>query len=1183
MRMPKSQAFLLLLVCLSLGFNLIIPFFDRKSVAEAAWWDASWTKLKVVSISNPVANYQMTLNVTYDGDMQADFDDLRFTDSDNTTALPYWIETKVNSAYALLWVKLHDTDTSINMYYGNAGASATSNGTATWDYFLDWSTNKSSLFTKYYKTNSVDSIRYTSLGLHFNLTATNGYRLLYDVTNTWRNLGNYGTGCGLLLLDSTGQSKRESAGCIGTMFYVDGRVTQKTYFSHFGYTAVNYYSTGDNASYLYPVAVKHTFNVVTTSTLSNSKCTLGSSQGTQKMLMSLTKNISKHNMTTLGYDSAYQQTGTGGVDYWVYKSANGSIQYGAYYPGRTGQLRNENKWVAIGKYQATEPVGTFGAEQSPPASRAWATKGSGWNRFGNGAWSTQQGWNIFANTAAWSTLPPWVQSEHHPETTVNKAYQGASDTIHTPGSTEFFTADYTDVRYINDNKAFDKYSDDYAYFSTWYNLTVNETPLKTVNIVWYGYALDMDENYNWNSSGILWLLNRTSGLWENKSFYARHADTNYHYLYANITSGFSDYIVGGKLKFLVENSYPGTWSTQQIDYVHVTTTIGSNGYTTFGNRYSWTSEETGYNTLGNISSWGTKIEGWNTFGNTASWTTKMQGWNTLRNTASFVTKDQGWNSFTNVTTWHQLGMGWNDFLNTVSWKTEQSGWNTFGHSPSWQGPEGWNSFQNISSWMSKASGYNSFNNMVAWQTIQSGFNTFENSVSWKPVQSGYVLFGNSASWSTKSSGWNSFTNTATYQQKQTGWNTFLNHSSYLIIDQGWNTFQSDRSWLPVIDGWNIFGNIASWTTIEGWNTFGNQASYTNIDQGWSTFGNISSNVILYQGWNTFWNQAMWSISEQGWNTFLNHSSYLIIDQGWNTFQSDRSWLPVTDGWNMFKNAEWMNVTDGYNTFGNISSWSILDQGWNTFNNTVNWTNIGQGWNTFGNMIGWNNIVHGWNTFGNISSWTVIEQGWNTFGNTSYMALLDLFPANGSLICPTCYENDTFFYFNVHVDHTNGSLMDIVWSTWNGTVIGAVYNVGNGTYHIVPFESIMPIIYNSSFNYTINVTDGITTISQTLVFATDTFLHCSQSTLDATQFGALLCIFFFLFFFTVGYLTKKSSSGLFMFIGAWHLISFGVLAAGWSLVFVPFIIPASIYAMFLGINKFRTIRRESAARGRTIGR
>ena len=37
---------------------------------------------------------------------RTDFGDVRFTDDDGTTLLDYWIEEKVDSDYAIIWVKL---------------------------------------------------------------------------------------------------------------------------------------------------------------------------------------------------------------------------------------------------------------------------------------------------------------------------------------------------------------------------------------------------------------------------------------------------------------------------------------------------------------------------------------------------------------------------------------------------------------------------------------------------------------------------------------------------------------------------------------------------------------------------------------------------------------------------------------------------------------------------------------------------------------------------------------------------------------------------------------------------------------------------------------------------------------------------------------------------------------------
>jgi len=111
-----------------------------------AWWNSSWTYKKPINVSvssgSTVSNYQVLMNVTYDSDMNADFSDLRFVNGSENTELSYWISSKVNSSYANVWVKVDQPITTNNytiyMYYGNAGASTTSNISATFIFGDDF-------------------------------------------------------------------------------------------------------------------------------------------------------------------------------------------------------------------------------------------------------------------------------------------------------------------------------------------------------------------------------------------------------------------------------------------------------------------------------------------------------------------------------------------------------------------------------------------------------------------------------------------------------------------------------------------------------------------------------------------------------------------------------------------------------------------------------------------------------------------------------------------------------------------------------------------------------------------------------------------------------------------------------------------------------------------------------------
>ena len=86
------------------------------------------------------AGYQVKIDVPYSSFMQSDYDDIRFTDNDKTTELDYWRED-YNATYGVFWVKIADAIPSniiVYMYYGNPTATTTSNGTATFPFYEDW-------------------------------------------------------------------------------------------------------------------------------------------------------------------------------------------------------------------------------------------------------------------------------------------------------------------------------------------------------------------------------------------------------------------------------------------------------------------------------------------------------------------------------------------------------------------------------------------------------------------------------------------------------------------------------------------------------------------------------------------------------------------------------------------------------------------------------------------------------------------------------------------------------------------------------------------------------------------------------------------------------------------------------------------------------------------------------------
>jgi hypothetical protein len=111
------------------------------------WWNSSWLYRKAIALTeksgSTLSSYQVSLTVSYvPSKMKSDFSDLRFTDSDKVTLLPFWIESYNASSAAIVWVKVPSIPAfgmkTVYMYYGNLSAVSASNGTATFAFFDDF-------------------------------------------------------------------------------------------------------------------------------------------------------------------------------------------------------------------------------------------------------------------------------------------------------------------------------------------------------------------------------------------------------------------------------------------------------------------------------------------------------------------------------------------------------------------------------------------------------------------------------------------------------------------------------------------------------------------------------------------------------------------------------------------------------------------------------------------------------------------------------------------------------------------------------------------------------------------------------------------------------------------------------------------------------------------------------------
>ncbi len=105
-------------------------------VPASEWFDTDWDGRQRVRLTNSdnitYTDAAVKIEVAYDSDMQADFEDLRFTTSDGVTPLYHWIERYTANTDADVWVKIPSLAasdvTDIFMYYNNNSATSSSSG-----------------------------------------------------------------------------------------------------------------------------------------------------------------------------------------------------------------------------------------------------------------------------------------------------------------------------------------------------------------------------------------------------------------------------------------------------------------------------------------------------------------------------------------------------------------------------------------------------------------------------------------------------------------------------------------------------------------------------------------------------------------------------------------------------------------------------------------------------------------------------------------------------------------------------------------------------------------------------------------------------------------------------------------------------------------------------------------------
>ena len=109
-------------------FTGVVDWIDtsegHKLTEWATWWDMDWDYKREIEITADLGNFSY-MNISHYTNIESDFDDVRFVDSDGTTEFNYTIEEKSNGNWALFRIA-NNGESTFDMYYGNSAVSTTS-------------------------------------------------------------------------------------------------------------------------------------------------------------------------------------------------------------------------------------------------------------------------------------------------------------------------------------------------------------------------------------------------------------------------------------------------------------------------------------------------------------------------------------------------------------------------------------------------------------------------------------------------------------------------------------------------------------------------------------------------------------------------------------------------------------------------------------------------------------------------------------------------------------------------------------------------------------------------------------------------------------------------------------------------------------------------------------------------
>jgi hypothetical protein len=113
---------------------------EVRMTPKAEWLDPNWPyrmPITICSTSN-LSDYPVKLLVDAMSGMRSDFGDIRFTQSDGTNPISYWMDCQVDATNAVFWIRVPSVQTTctvVYIYYGNTNSTTISSGADTFSVF----------------------------------------------------------------------------------------------------------------------------------------------------------------------------------------------------------------------------------------------------------------------------------------------------------------------------------------------------------------------------------------------------------------------------------------------------------------------------------------------------------------------------------------------------------------------------------------------------------------------------------------------------------------------------------------------------------------------------------------------------------------------------------------------------------------------------------------------------------------------------------------------------------------------------------------------------------------------------------------------------------------------------------------------------------------------------------------